>query len=216
MTATLIDGVEIGRKVRAEWKLRAERLKAAGVIPGLAVIMVGADPASEVYVRNKVKACHEIGIHSEEHRLPDSATTDAVLRKIEELTADPAIHGILVQLPLPGQIDAAIALHRLIVAESARFPALAAVVTEQGGAQDAIRLVAGGAGARSACRKSHAGRPRLRRAAIPAHGHLVAAAPGDEPGNADDARRTREVGTQCRQPVPEQLPRMAAGQTVTT
>jgi methylenetetrahydrofolate dehydrogenase (NADP+)/methenyltetrahydrofolate cyclohydrolase len=105
VTAIIIDGVEIGRKVRADWKLRADRLKAAGVIPGLAVIMVGENPASAVYVRNKVNACHEIGIHSEEHRLPESATTDAILRKIEELNADAGIHGILVQLPLPKQID---------------------------------------------------------------------------------------------------------------
>jgi len=106
MTAELIDGVEIARRVRADWKARVERLAAQGVTPGLAVIIVGENPASLVYVRNKVRACGEMGIHSEEYRLPESATTGEVLAKIEALNARPQIHGILVQLPLPAHIEA--------------------------------------------------------------------------------------------------------------
>ncbi|MGB8436309.1 MAG: bifunctional methylenetetrahydrofolate dehydrogenase/methenyltetrahydrofolate cyclohydrolase FolD [Burkholderiales bacterium] len=105
MAARIIDGIEIARRVRAEWKLRADGLKAAGVTPGLAVVMIGENPASALYVRNKVKACHEIGIHSQQYRLPESTTTETLLRMIEELNVDPAIHGILVQLPLPKHVD---------------------------------------------------------------------------------------------------------------
>jgi methylenetetrahydrofolate dehydrogenase (NADP+) / methenyltetrahydrofolate cyclohydrolase len=105
MTARVIDGIEIARKVRADWKLRAERLQAVGVTPGLAVIMLGQNPASALYVRNKVRACNEIGIHSEQYILPESTTSAALLRKIEELNLDASIHGILVQLPLPRHVD---------------------------------------------------------------------------------------------------------------
>jgi methylenetetrahydrofolate dehydrogenase (NADP+)/methenyltetrahydrofolate cyclohydrolase len=106
VSGQLIDGVEIARRVRTDWKARVERLTAQGVTPGLAVIMVGANPASQVYVRNKVRACGEIGIHSEEYRLPETATTEEVLAKIESLNARPQIHGILVQLPLPPHVEA--------------------------------------------------------------------------------------------------------------
>ena len=106
VTAQLIDGDGIARRVRAEWKTRVGRLAARGMTPGLAVIMVGENPASQVYVRNKVRACAEMGIHSEEHRFPESATTAQVLAKIEALNARPAIHGILVQLPLPPHVEA--------------------------------------------------------------------------------------------------------------
>jgi len=105
VTARIIDGVEVARRVRADWKPRVERVRAAGVTPGLAVVMVGENPASQVYVRNKVRACREIGIHSEEHLFPESATFDTVLRRIEELNAKPTIHGVLVQLPLPPHIE---------------------------------------------------------------------------------------------------------------
>lgn len=105
MTAKLIDGVEIARRVRADWKPRVEKLAAQGLTPGLAVIMVGENPASAVYVRNKVRACREMGIHSEEHLFPESATSESVLQKIEELNARPTIHGILVQLPLPPHFE---------------------------------------------------------------------------------------------------------------
>ncbi|MGE5791804.1 MAG: bifunctional 5,10-methylenetetrahydrofolate dehydrogenase/5,10-methenyltetrahydrofolate cyclohydrolase [Bacteroidota bacterium] len=105
MTAQLIDGVAIAHRVRADWKPRVDRLVAQGVTPGLAVIIVGENPASQVYVRNKVRACGEMGLHSEEHRFAESATTAEVLAKIEALNARPAIHGTLVQLPLPAHIE---------------------------------------------------------------------------------------------------------------
>jgi methylenetetrahydrofolate dehydrogenase (NADP+)/methenyltetrahydrofolate cyclohydrolase len=105
VTAQLIDGVGIAARVRADWKPRVDRLVAQGLTPGLAVIIVGENPASQVYVRNKVRACGEMGIHSEEHRFPASATTAEVLAKIEALNARPAIHGILVQLPLPPHLE---------------------------------------------------------------------------------------------------------------
>jgi methylenetetrahydrofolate dehydrogenase (NADP+) / methenyltetrahydrofolate cyclohydrolase len=105
VTAKIIDGVEIAQRVRTDWKAHVERLHAEGVTPGLAVVMVGENPASKVYVRNKVRACRELGIHSEEHLFPESATCETVLRRIEALNANPTIHGILVQLPLPPQIE---------------------------------------------------------------------------------------------------------------
>jgi methylenetetrahydrofolate dehydrogenase (NADP+) / methenyltetrahydrofolate cyclohydrolase len=113
MTAKLIDGKEISRKVRAEWKVRAEALKACGVVPGLAVILVGESPASLVYVRNKVRASAEIGINSLELRYDAGATQERVLEKIDELNADPRVHGILVQLPLPPQISVHAVLERI-------------------------------------------------------------------------------------------------------
>jgi methylenetetrahydrofolate dehydrogenase (NADP+)/methenyltetrahydrofolate cyclohydrolase len=105
VTAQIISGVDIAQRVRADWKPHVERLQAEGVTPGLAVVMVGENPASKVYVRNKVRACREIGIHSEEHLFPESASGDEVLRRIEALNAKPTIHGILVQLPLPPHIE---------------------------------------------------------------------------------------------------------------
>jgi methylenetetrahydrofolate dehydrogenase (NADP+)/methenyltetrahydrofolate cyclohydrolase len=105
MTATLIDGVAVSRAIRAEWKQRVALLKERGVTPGLAVILVGDNPASQVYVRNKVKACGEVGLHSELHQFPATASEQAVLDRILELNRDPKIHGILVQLPLPAHID---------------------------------------------------------------------------------------------------------------
>jgi len=105
MTATLIDGVAVSKAIRAKWKQRVEALKARGVTPGLAVILVGDNPASQVYVRNKVKACGEVGLYSELHPFPAAIAQEAVLAKIEDLNRDPKIHGILVQLPLPPHFD---------------------------------------------------------------------------------------------------------------
>ena len=105
MTATLIDGVAVAQVVRAQWKLRVDALKARGVSPGLAVILVGENPASQVYVRNKVKACAEMGMHSELHQFAAQVSGSDVLKRIAELNARADIHGILVQLPLPPQID---------------------------------------------------------------------------------------------------------------
>jgi methylenetetrahydrofolate dehydrogenase (NADP+)/methenyltetrahydrofolate cyclohydrolase len=104
MSATLMDGVAVSKAIRAEWKQRVDLLKKQGVTPGLAVILVGENPASQVYVRNKVRACGEIGLHSELHQFPAEVTEEAVLGKIADLNRDPAIHGILVQLPLPPHI----------------------------------------------------------------------------------------------------------------
>ena len=105
MTATLIDGVAVSKIIRAEWKQRVELLKRQDVTPGLAVILVGDNPASQVYVRNKVKACGEMGLHSELHQFPADVSERTVLARIAELNANPRIHGILVQLPLPPHID---------------------------------------------------------------------------------------------------------------
>ncbi len=105
MTATIIDGIAVSKVIRAEWKQRVELLKVQGVTPGLAVILVGDNPASQVYVRNKVKACSDMGLHSVLHQFHADVTEQAVLARIAELNANAKIHGILVQLPLPPQID---------------------------------------------------------------------------------------------------------------
>ncbi len=113
MTARILDGREIARAVRADWKIRADRLKAAGITPGLAVIMVGVNPASQLYVRNKIKACEDIGIFSAGHMLPGDTPQADVLALIDQLNADPRIHGILVQLPLPPAIDVGTVIERI-------------------------------------------------------------------------------------------------------
>ena len=105
MTANLMDGVAVAKAIRAEWKVRADALKERGVTPGLAVVLVGDNPASQVYVRNKVKACADMGLHSELHQFPADIAERAVLDKIAELNRNARIHGILVQLPLPRHID---------------------------------------------------------------------------------------------------------------
>jgi methylenetetrahydrofolate dehydrogenase (NADP+)/methenyltetrahydrofolate cyclohydrolase len=105
MTAHIIDGKTIAQEVRAEWRVRADALKARGVTPGLAVIIVGEDPASKVYVGNKVKACAELGLYSEHVAYPADISETELLAKIAELNADPKIHGILIQLPVPKHID---------------------------------------------------------------------------------------------------------------
>lgn len=105
MSATIMDGVAVSKAVRAEWKQRVALLKEQGITPGLAVILIGDNPASQVYVRNKVKACGEVGLHSELHQFPADVSEQTVLGKIADLNFDPGIHGILVQLPLPPHID---------------------------------------------------------------------------------------------------------------
>ncbi len=107
MTARIIDGKAIAQEVRAEWKARADVLKARGITPGLAVIIVGEDPASKVYVGGKIKACAELGLHSEHIELSADTPETTLLERIATLNADPKIHGILVQLPVPGHIDPA-------------------------------------------------------------------------------------------------------------
>ncbi len=106
MTAQLIDGTALSRSVRAQVAERAAALTARGIQPGLAVILVGDDPASAVYVRNKVKACQDSGLHSVLERYDAALSQDALLARIAALNADPAIHGMLVQMPLPGHLDA--------------------------------------------------------------------------------------------------------------
>jgi methylenetetrahydrofolate dehydrogenase (NADP+)/methenyltetrahydrofolate cyclohydrolase len=106
MTSQKIDGNALSQKLRADVTLRTTALKVRGITPGLAVILVGENPASQVYVRNKVKACHDSGLHSLLEKHPDSLTQDALLDRIDALNHDTSIHGILVQLPLPEHIDA--------------------------------------------------------------------------------------------------------------
>ncbi|WP_179379140.1 bifunctional methylenetetrahydrofolate dehydrogenase/methenyltetrahydrofolate cyclohydrolase FolD [Jannaschia marina] len=106
MTATLIDGKAFAAKVRAKVAEEVTRVKAAGVTPGLAVVLVGEDPASAVYVRNKGKQTVEVGMESFEHKLPAETSEADLLALIAKLNADPAVHGILCQLPVPDHIDA--------------------------------------------------------------------------------------------------------------
>jgi methylenetetrahydrofolate dehydrogenase (NADP+)/methenyltetrahydrofolate cyclohydrolase len=105
MTAQIIDGNALSRQVRADVAARAARLTARGITPGLAVILVGENPASQVYVRNKVKACADAGLHSVLAKYDADLSETELLARIAALNADPAIHGILVQLPLPKHID---------------------------------------------------------------------------------------------------------------
>ena len=105
MTARIIDGKAVARKLRTEYRTRVERLSSEhGLRPGLAVILVGDNPASRVYVRNKVRACEDTGIRSELIALPADTPEERLLAEIDRLNADPTVHGVLVQLPLPGHI----------------------------------------------------------------------------------------------------------------
>jgi methylenetetrahydrofolate dehydrogenase (NADP+) / methenyltetrahydrofolate cyclohydrolase len=106
MPATILDGMKIAQEIRGEVAAEVKSMAAAGVRPGLAVILVGHNRASEIYVRGKVKACEEVGIYSEKLTPPESATTGELLALIEELNRRDEIDGILVQLPLPAQVDA--------------------------------------------------------------------------------------------------------------
>jgi len=105
MVATIIHGPEVAEQIKKELREKIAELKGRGVTPGLAVVLVGEDPASQQYVRNKAKGCEELGIYSRSIILPVSTSEDELLRIVDELNADPAIHGFLVQLPLPKHID---------------------------------------------------------------------------------------------------------------
>ncbi len=105
MTAQLIDGNALSKQLRAEVAQRAAALTAKGLKPGLAVVLVGDNPASQVYVRNKVKACEDVGFHSVLEKYEATMTEAELLARVEALNNDPSIHGILVQLPLPKHID---------------------------------------------------------------------------------------------------------------
>ena len=103
--AKIIDGKQIAKEVRAEIAAECAELKKKGIIPGLAVVIVGTDPASQVYVRNKKKACEEVGFRSEVFELPEETTEEELLALVKKLNEDVNIHGILVQLPLPDHLD---------------------------------------------------------------------------------------------------------------
>jgi len=106
MPALILDGTKIAQQIRAEVAAEVRAMAAAGVRPGLAVVLVGHKTASEIYVRGKVKACEEVGVHSEKLTPPETATTQELLALIEDLNRRDEIDGILVQLPLPPQVDA--------------------------------------------------------------------------------------------------------------
>jgi methylenetetrahydrofolate dehydrogenase (NADP+) / methenyltetrahydrofolate cyclohydrolase len=113
MSAQLIDGLALSRQLRTDVAQRTQALKAQGITPGLAVVLVGEDPASQVYVRNKVKACEEAGVFSRLDRFDATLSEAALLAHIDALNSDPAIHGILVQLPLPKHMDAQRVIERI-------------------------------------------------------------------------------------------------------
>ena len=113
MTARLLDGVAMGRAIRQEVAQDVARLAQVGIKPGLAVVLVGEDPASQVYVRSKGKACEEAGMHSVTIRLPATTSQSELLATIDKLNADPAIHGMLVQLPLPKAMNSEQVLRRI-------------------------------------------------------------------------------------------------------
>jgi methylenetetrahydrofolate dehydrogenase (NADP+)/methenyltetrahydrofolate cyclohydrolase len=103
--AEILDGKKVSEEILAEVRVEIDRLKAGNLmVPGLAVVLVGDDPASRSYVNRKQRACERVGMYSEQHLLPESTSTEELLGKIQSLNQDPAIHGILVQLPLPGHI----------------------------------------------------------------------------------------------------------------
>src|SRR5271169_6034480 len=105
MPARILDGTKIASDIRSEVAADVKTLAAAGVRPGLAVVIAGHNPASEIYVRGKVKACEEVGVYSEKLTPPESSSTDELLALIEDLNRRDEIDGILVQLPLPPQVD---------------------------------------------------------------------------------------------------------------
>lgn len=105
METKIIDGVMIASQIKNNLKQQVEKLKEQGIIPGLAVILIGEDSASKVYVRNKKEACHNVGIQSFSYELPESTTEEDLLKLIDTLNEDKKIHGILVQLPLPKHMD---------------------------------------------------------------------------------------------------------------
>src|SRR5579859_4798012 len=105
MPALILDGTKIAQEIRSEVAAEVKTLAAAGLRPGLAVVLVGHNPASEIYVRGKVKACEEVGIHSDTLTPTESATTTDLLALIDELNSRDEIDGILIQLPLPSQVD---------------------------------------------------------------------------------------------------------------
>jgi methylenetetrahydrofolate dehydrogenase (NADP+) / methenyltetrahydrofolate cyclohydrolase len=114
MAAVVLDGKKISRDIQEELKPRIEKLRAQGKVPGLAVVLVGDDPASQIYVRSKIKACQELGIRSVEYRPSGDISTDALLELLRPLADDTSVHGILIQMPLPKQIDAELIVNQVV------------------------------------------------------------------------------------------------------
>lgn len=112
--AKILDGKLMAEELTRDQARRVAEMTAKGVVPGLAVVLVGEDPASQIYVRNKGIACETVGMHSKTIRLPQSTSQDEVIAVIDELNTDAAIHGILVQLPLPRHLDEAAVLARIL------------------------------------------------------------------------------------------------------
>jgi methylenetetrahydrofolate dehydrogenase (NADP+)/methenyltetrahydrofolate cyclohydrolase len=110
MSARILDGTKIGNQIKEEVKIEVAKLKEGEVIPGLAAVLVGNNPASQVYVRNKIKTCESLGIYSEFHSMPEETSTTELLARVRELNSSEKIDGILVQLPLPKQIDELVVL----------------------------------------------------------------------------------------------------------
>jgi len=107
MPAKILDGKSLAASIRLDLKQKVDALARRGVRPGLAVILAGDDSASKVYVRNKTRACEEVGVHSQQIDYPASVTQEELITRISKLNVDPAVHGILIQLPLPKHIDSA-------------------------------------------------------------------------------------------------------------
>ncbi|HEV8524609.1 MAG TPA: tetrahydrofolate dehydrogenase/cyclohydrolase catalytic domain-containing protein, partial [Terriglobales bacterium] len=105
MAARILDGTQIANQIKAEVAAEVRAMAEAGLRPGLAAVLAGENPASEIYVRNKIKSCEALGIYSERHRPPDSVTTEELLALVRSLNQREEIDGILVQLPLPKQVD---------------------------------------------------------------------------------------------------------------
>ncbi|NLB38857.1 MAG: bifunctional methylenetetrahydrofolate dehydrogenase/methenyltetrahydrofolate cyclohydrolase FolD [Clostridiales bacterium] len=114
MMAEILSGKQMSEQLTQEQKERVAALRAQGIVPGLAVILAGENPASEIYVRNKKTMCATIGVHSEVVRLPNDVSQEDLIAHVERLNQDPAIHGILVQLPLPEHLDEAAVLARVL------------------------------------------------------------------------------------------------------
>lgn len=105
MTARLIDGKAVSQQIKESVKKRVQALAESGVVPGLAVVLIGENSASHTYVKNKKKTCESLGMRSDLHQFPESLTEEDLLKTIHDLNQDPGVHGILVQLPLPDHID---------------------------------------------------------------------------------------------------------------
>jgi methylenetetrahydrofolate dehydrogenase (NADP+) / methenyltetrahydrofolate cyclohydrolase len=117
MTALVLDGAALAREVFEELKPRVEALVQRGVRPGLATVVAGNNPASSVYVRNKVRACEEVGLHVEMRKLPEDTSASTVAAAVDELNDNPAVHGIIVQLPLPAGIEGQPIVQRIAIAK---------------------------------------------------------------------------------------------------